>query len=77
MDFWKAFGDDIIIEYGFDDTELGDLDSMSQTELNNLLQYLVYLAVNSSCGGNYEDMYYYLAEDCGYDIDTVGFLLEI
>lgn len=83
MTFWENNSDDmdeIIEECGFDVNEVKqeNLEKLSQDELNNLMQYLVYLVINGPGGGDYESMYYYLCEeeDGVFDSETTGFLLS-
>lgn len=67
-----------ILDNEFDRSELEDnnLEKLNQDELNNLMQYLVYIIVNGPGGGDYESMYDILAETMELDRETVSFLLE-
>lgn len=69
----------VIKENEFDIGELEDsnLDKLDQNGLNNLMQYLVYIAVNGPGGGDYETMYYILSENFEFDRETIAFLMEV
>lgn len=69
----------VIKENEFDTGELEDsnLDKLDQNALNNLMQYLVYIAVNGPGGGDYETMYYILSENFEFDQETIAFLMEV